>query len=439
MGRVWETGEVLPPREWQVLTQGGELRWIYSSMFPVYGEGGVAEVIRMGVDTTDRRKAEESQRLAAVGQLAAGVAHEFNNLLAALMLRAELTLQMSRPQDFQALADLVVRSAHRGGETCRNLTSFARPREPHRAAVSIETPIEAALAVGGHQLETAGIAVRREYHAAEATVDVDAGQLEQVFLNLLINAGHAITASHGSEGGTIVIETSFEPGEGEEGHLVARVSDDGIGIAPENLGRVFEPFFTTKRAGSPDGPVGAGLGLSVSHGLVAANGGTVAVTSQRGAGSVFELRFPGACDAAAPPAPGRPRAALRRTSARPVSILVAEDEEDLRDLLAEAFTGMGHRVATAADGAQAVAELQRETYDVVFTDLLMPGGGGAAVLEAARTLTPVPTVVVTTGRIEDTTEAEMLALGAARCLQKPLGLTDYLGTLEKITGTVATD
>jgi PAS domain S-box-containing protein len=434
LARGWETGEAPPPMEWQVVTRDGRARWVYSSMFPVMQHGAVAEIFCMDVDVTDRRRLEETQRLAAVGHLAAGVAHEFNNLLAALMMRAELTALEPDADGCAALTELALRAAQRGSETCRDLIAFARPREPRRTAMEIEAAIDAALAVAATQLQAAQIDVRRDYGTGGHRIMGDSGQLEQAFLNLIINACHAMSARGAPERAAVLgIRTRAIRDDDGATRVGVWVSDTGVGILPADLPHVFEPFFTTKGPlGAGSATPGSGLGLSVAHGAVAAHGGSIGVRSEPGAGTTFELSF--AADAAAgsqqgasagPPPPAPPRRPGR-------CVLLAEDEDDLREVISEALSRHGCQVIVAGSAAPAVEALRSRDIDLVITDMLMPEGGGRAVLAAVAELAARPPVLVITGRADDGLEAELAGLQATRCLRKPFGITDVLTTVDEL-------
>ncbi len=391
-----------------------------TTLYPIVDEAGEVQRVAVFVsDVTEQRQAEESQRLAAVGQLAAGVAHEFNNILAVMSGRAQLAEAYRRREDFRELIDAVHRGTARGSEICRNLTSFARPAEPRRVPVNIEEPIESALRMSSRELANASVRVERRYGASDCPIWADAGQLEQVFLNLFINACHAM-----SDGGTLTIETRCDTGAGGEKQVVVAVGDTGSGILPEYRSRVFEPFFTTKgRLGESDIP-GSGLGLSVSRGIVEAHGGTISFTSEVGEGTVFELRFAEGHGEPQPepeakPAPRRPDDRTRRR------LLLAEDEADLRDLLSAFLQQRGFEVVVAADAPSALELLGQCVVDLVVTDYLMPGGGGGDVLRRACEV-GVPAIVVSGRSDTDSLASALHAMGAARLIAKPFALDDLI-------------
>lgn len=378
-------------------------------------------------DITDRRRAEDAQRMAAVGQLAAGVGHEFNNLLAGLMLQAELTAADRTIERCDDLVRTALAVATRGRDVCRNLTTFVRPEAPRREPLYIEATIETALALLAHQIENAEVAVTRDYQADGQRVYADGGQLGQIFVNLFVNACHAMP-----QGGKLTIETRHLPQVGGSGDIVVRVSDTGTGIGHEDLPRIFEPFFTTKgRLGDSDIP-GSGLGLSVSHGIIEAHGGEIRARSEVGAGTTLELVLP-AYTSAAPTEPLAPmdEPMLEATPThRTARILLAEDNLTVIEIVEAFLTGSGHEVDCVHTTQEAVAAMQASRYDLVITDLLMPGGGGRGVIEFVRSTEKPPPVLVITGATQEKAE-DALAAGASRVIHKPFTHADLTQAIEE--------
>ena len=382
----------------------------------------------VGTDVTDRRRAEDAQRLAAVGQLASGVAHEFNNLLAALMLQAELVSDTEADAEAQRLAYLVRRAAETGGEICRDLTVFARPGEPTREQVRVEAILDSALALAERQLQNADITVTRTYQTHGRYVHADPKQLEQVLLNLIINAQHAMPG-----GGTITVEARHVAQDDGAGQVAIIVADTGVGIPPEHLRRIFEPFFTTKgRLGESDTP-GTGLGLSVAHGIITAHDGTVRVESEVGGGTKFEIALP-AHEGVAEVQPEKVSAppAIEVSARGAARVLVAEDAKMLSSLMRAILLGRGHDVTCVDDTEAALAALQADRFDLVITDLLMPGGGGREVLSFARSLGDPPPVLVVTGVTERHVERQTLEMGAAGYIRKPFTRAELSEAVEMV-------
>jgi len=424
-GAADEPGQPLERSETTVRRANGEECTVLRTVTPTTLGGRDCLVIAF-LDMTELKRAEDAQRLATVGQLAAGVAHEFNNILAILGGRAQLAEALGTDEEHGKLVDAVLRGTQRGAAICAELTRFSKPQAPRRERIRLEDPLEAALGIAERHVSAAAVDVSRHYDAGGRTAYADPGQLEQVFLNLIINACHAMPG-----GGTLSLAVT--PAPGEEAHddgLLVTVADTGTGISPEHIQRVFEPFFTTKgRLGGSDVP-GTGLGLSVSHGIVVAHGGRITARSEVGVGTTFEVWLPATT--------AEPSATLAETGASigppaeapsGLRILVADDEEDIRGMLVDLLSGQGHSVTSVADAQQATAALNEATFDAVLTDLLMPGGGGRRVLEVAQHLPVAPPVLVLTGRGEVEVAEEMLGLGATACLRKPLDLGEVLAAL----------
>jgi PAS domain S-box-containing protein len=380
-------------------------------------------------DITDHKLVEESMRLAAVGQLAAGVAHEFNNLLCSMMIRAGLVQSEPNASNSQMLADIVDRNARRGALICQRLTHFSRPQKSQRARFDIEEPIAEALALVAPQLAGQRIEVLREGQDEVARIVGDPDQLQEVFLNLFINSGHAMP-----NGGQLTIGTRRVPNEEGEEEIVVEVTDTGTGIASDHLSRVFLPFFTTKGTLAEGAVRGIGLGLSVSHGIVTAHQGTISVRSALGVGTTLELRFPacprrGPAAAAAQAVPQSPQQGLND-----LRVLLAEDDQQVREAIATLLEMHGCYVTAAADATEAIARLWTAPFDLVIVDLLMPGGGAPAVIErgAARLGAEVPVVVIT-GQLQPDIEELRASLGVAAVLRKPMTPQQMLAVIAEVS------
>ncbi len=386
-------------------------------------------------DIAERQRMEQAQRLAAVGELATGVAHEFNNLLAGLRMQADVADRTENQASYRLLARLVRENAMRGAHICDDLLEFARPREPKREPISLEAPIEAALAVAARQIENAGIVVTRHFESEGRRVSGDATRLQQVFLNLIINSCDAMPG-----GGELRLETACATGEGGREEIVATVTDTGVGIEPGALPRVFEPFFTTKGGRGQSEVHGTGLGLSVSRSIVSAHGGTIEARSALGSGTTFELRFP-VYEGSTEETVSMEAAKTQRATAMPQPtgdlgwrVLVAEDEWIIRDVIRLALESEGCAVTATATSAQAAEALGVEAFDVIICDWLMPYGGGREVIAAARELPNPPPVLVVTGWSENAFDDTLKSLGVAKCLRKPFGVDDLLAALREVLG-----
>jgi two-component system NtrC family sensor kinase len=269
----------------------------------------------------------------------------------------------------------MVAQGDRMGKIVRNLLFFARQRPPERVSVDLNQVLEQTLALRFNQLLLSGIQVEKDFAPDLPPIIGDSSQLEQVFLNLLLNAEQAILEARGE--GVITLRTR----PSEDGRLaVAEVIDDGPGIPAELLPRVFEPFFTTKSVGT-----GTGLGLSVSYGIVEGHGGRLGAQSRPGR-TVFTLELPAgrpAARAEAPAAGGRGMASGTGRAA-----LVVEDEGPVRELIATLLTEAGWRVDLADGGRAALARVRAEPYDLIVSDLKMAEGSGPEFYARARAHDP---------------------------------------------------
>ena len=327
---------------------------------------GWMEVYR---DVTGQKLVEgrlfHTERLVALGQLVSSVAHELSNPLTSILGYAQLLRRRRESKEGEADAQRIVQEAERAGRIAKNLLQFARGTKPERAALDLNEVVRSALALRAHELSLEGIQIELELDPHLPPVLVDAAQLQQVLLNLLMNSEQAIR--HGRIGGHIRLRTRRVSGE----RLGVDVVDDGPGIPPEALPRIFDPFFTTKPAG-----VGTGLGLSIAYGIAHDHGGTVAVDSQPGCGAAFTVELPvtPAPPLAAKSLPGaRPqRLAAGGRPLRSERVLVIEDEPVVARLIADVLAEEGHRAEVVLDSREGLALIAKRTYGLVICDLRMP-------------------------------------------------------------------
>ncbi|MEN6642214.1 MAG: CHASE4 domain-containing protein [Armatimonadia bacterium] len=392
---------------------------------PIIESNGTCGGVRgVGRDVSEREEIEQAQRMATVGQLAAGVAHEFNNILGGMLGQAEMN--GNGCARCHKLSDAVIRGVEHGSLICRDLLRFARPRPLTRQSLPVEEPLEAALQMAERELRNADITVQRRYETRGWHVSADAAQLEQVFLNLIINACHAMP-----DGGTLAVETRY----GGRGQMVIRVQDTGVGIAPENLQRVFEPFFTTKHEAGARVVSGAGLGLSVTMGIVHAHGGALQAESRLGEGSCFTIRL-AACPADEAVSVNEEESPLTSEDilAPNYLVLLAEDDEAIRSTLQSLLELKGYRVQIAENTAETLALLDKQEFDLVISDYLMPGGGGREIIKALRDREKRPKMIMITGLADEELFRELTQSGVDRCLSKPFRLAVLLETIEEILG-----
>ncbi|MGH7278101.1 MAG: ATP-binding protein, partial [Candidatus Rokuibacteriota bacterium] len=305
----------------------------------------------------------QAGKMSALGQLVSGVAHELNNPLSVIIGYGQLMLGRPLAPELRRPVELMVSQGERMAKIVRNLLLFARQRKPERKGVDMNEVVEQTLALRLNQLTLSEITVEKEFADSLPVVAGDAQQLQQVILNLLLNAEQALIDI--GRAGRIIFRT--QPLNPERGVRV-QVIDDGPGIPADALPRIFEPFFTTKEVGE-----GTGLGLSVSYGIAEEHGGRLFAESQPGR-TVFTLELPaGGVDAVVTGVPeGRPRVSFAGRTA-----LIVDDEPDLVDLLSQLLGSGGWSVDVAPNGQAGIARVRRRRYDLIVSDMRMPHGSGA--------------------------------------------------------------
>ncbi|GIW01162.1 response regulator [Roseiflexus sp.] len=390
-------GETTPPFELQ-LRRYDEETVVLEVSARLIRDGDRAEAIHcIARDLTERRRLEEqlirSEKLSAIGQLVAGVAHEVNNPLTSisgytqLMLR-DTSLSPGIREDLQHINT----QAERAARIVQNLLMFAREHKPQRTLVDINQVLQSTLTLRAYQLRVDNITIVTDFAPNLPQTVADPHQLQQVFLNLINNAHQAMTERGGK--GTLTLRTSVEPcvGEGnrEERCIRIAVSDTGVGISPRNLSRIFDPFFTTKPVGQ-----GTGLGLSICFGIIQEHHGRLWAESEVGVGTTMYVELPLTHDyEIVLDAPDEPSSTVveEETNAEETNhgaaILVVDDEEAVRALLARLLTDLGHRPTTVASGEAAFEIIAQRSFDLILTDIKMPGMTGFELYQHIRQRDP---------------------------------------------------
>lgn len=402
-------------------------RSFITSLSPIAdADGNVIQIASFVRDITDLKRAEQEQRLASLGRLSAGVAHEFNNLMGALLLAARMVKNPDASPGLRELVELIVRSATSGREISRNLLAFTKPADHSLKQITVEEPIEAALQLCLPYIGKSRLGVEKSYRTEGWMVRGEATQLQQAFLNLVLNACQATPA-----GGVISVRTRHEVDGAGADLLVAEVTDTGSGIAPDKLPHVFEAFYTTKGALGMSADPGTGLGLSMCYGIIEHHGGTIHVSSTPEVGSVFTVRLPAVAalpEVATPPAETAP-ARLPKLQAR---VLVAEDQPDMLKLLRRFMAAEGCEAVVTSRTTEALDALDEQPFDLVISDYQMPDGGAPRLLARTVDLSKPPPVIVVTGSTDEKTIQQLRKQGAAACLLKPFELDDLRRLMAKL-------
>jgi signal transduction histidine kinase len=352
-----------------------------------------------------------TEKLRALGEMAAGVAHDFNNLLAVVVGRTELLLRRAQVPEVVRGLETIHQAALDGAQTVRRIQEFTRTRRtrPFRRVDLrdiVREVVEMTRPRWKDEAQSRGLAY--EVEIEDGPVPWVAGrpeELREVFTNLLTNALEAMPA-----GGRLVLGLGTDTSG-----AVVTVRDTGVGMTPETARRVFEPFFTTK------GPQGSGLGLAVVWGIVTRHGGTVEVASRPGEGSTFTVRLPGAR-----PAPERPSGSAPRPAPWPARVLVVDDEAGVRAVLRDLLGGEGYTVVDAPDGPTGLALCETEPVDVVLSDVSMPGMSGWELAEACHARYPDVPVGLITGWGDRLDPAELARHGVRFVVAKPFEAAEVL-------------
>ena len=421
--RLVESGEVVDVEEPYI--QDGEHVWVRTVKTPVKDEqGNIVAVLGIFRDVTEHRRLEQqvrqSQRMEAVGNLAGGIAHDFNNLLTGIGGMSELAMS-DLPADSPIRENLaqVIGLTQRGATLTRQLLAFARRQvlEPHN--ISLNELVEQ-MSVLLRRVIPESIELSVELEPALSTVRADPSQMEQIILNLCLNARDAML-----DGGRLLIETANVELDEEycKRHLwmtpgpfmMLAVSDTGEGMAPAVVERVFEPFFTTKAEGT-------GMGLAMVYGILKQHGGSILAYSEPGEGSTFKVYLP-----AVEAAPEHiERAIMGEVRPGTETILVVEDDQAVRGFVRMGLRRSGYRVIEATDGDEAleVFDQHRDEVDLVLVDTILPKRSGYEVAKVLRQRAPGLKVLLTSGYSANAIPAHLVTEARLDFIAKPFGLKE---------------
>ena len=377
-------------------------------------------------DITERKRTEErlmeAGRLASIGELAAGVAHEINNPLTVVAGFAEVLMgRRLRPPASDYVKRIYVES-QRVARIVTNLLSFARRHEPYKQYVCVTTVLEEALEMKAHDLKVNNIRVTRQWSADLPFTMIDVHQLLQVLVNVLANAEHAITGAHG--GGEIILSAVATADK-----IQISISDNGPGIAPEHLHKIFDPFFTTKSLGE-----GTGLGLSICHGIIRRHSGEIWAESQPGAGTTFRIELPILhCQEDS----DSDQEQVVDTSGQKQRILVVDDEPAIRDLVCQVLAADGHTTEQSADSREALQMIRNHRYDCIIMDLRMPDISGQQLYQKIVDTNPgmAHNVVFITGDIVRRETREFLEATGNPVFSKPINMMGLRRQVQKLAET----
>ncbi|MGA3094534.1 MAG: PAS domain S-box protein [Dehalococcoidales bacterium] len=373
--RVYRTGEPVKGLPAVAIAKDRSLIFSERSVFPLRDkEGKIIGFRGISWDVTDRKRAEEERmqleqkaqvasRLASVGEMAAGVAHEINNPLTGVVGYAQLLMEREDiPPDVRSDLAAINDGARRVAGIVQRLLVFSRQTKPQRKLVDINELIESTLILRAYHLRVNNIEVVTRLTPDLLETVADPGQIQQVLLNLIVNAETEMKLAHGK--GKLTITT-----EKTDNTIKICVKDNGPGIKPEVMDRIFDPFFTTREVGQ-----GTGLGLSLCYGIVTEHKGKIYAESKPGKGATFIVELPVITEAK-PPKPAKPFAKKSKKVVK-ARILVVDDEQVVRDLVNRVLTGEGHRIETVDNATDALGKIESKRYKLILVDIKMPGING---------------------------------------------------------------
>ena len=442
---MFASGQVIPASELKLRRKDGSAVWVYSSHVLLRREGQAPEFFSIDYDLTERQTAEdtrlqlqsqlrESQKMEALGTLAGGVAHDFNNIVAAILGNVELALDdVPDPNPARTSLYEIRKAGRRARDLVQQILAFSRRQDSTRQPTCLRAVLEEAHSLLRATLP-ADVTLQLHVDPNLPAVMANATQIEQVVLNLATNALQAV---HGQAGASVQlrlerIEQPEGPGSLDEVEALpvsdawpgvgARLSviDNGSGMPPETLGRVFEPFFTTKAPGA-----GTGLGLAVVHGILREHGAALRVRSRRGAGTVFTAVFPGLTDAAPdeplPEQPETTRPARPWGDAAAPHVLYVDDDEAITFLVRRLLERDGYRVSAFTDPHDALDALRDGPLDVALciTDFNMPRMSGLRLAREVKALHPNLPVAIASGYISEELRLQAPAAGVDEVIYKP--------------------
>ncbi|MEO3429468.1 ATP-binding protein [Pelagibius sp. CAU 1746] len=429
----------VPPLEVHLASEEGPVCTLFVNRTEG-ADGKLAGFVVHFIDSTEQKNLErqfaQSQKMQAVGQLAGGIAHDFNNLLTAMIGFSDLLLLRHRPGD-QSFADImqIKQNANRAANLVRQLLAFSRQQTLQPRLLNL-TDILAELSHLLRRLIGENIELKMSHGRDLGMIKADQGQLEQVIINLAVNARDAMP-----EGGVLTIRTGNEKVEKRRkskdesmppgNYTVIEVVDSGIGIPPENLDRIFDPFFSTKEVGA-----GTGLGLSTVYGIVKQTGGYVFVDSVVGGGTTFAIFLPQVAEQVVAATLQDAEAQERRDLTGAGTLLLVEDEDAVRAFSARALRNKGYNVLEANSGETALKILEGEgdPIDLLVTDVVMPRLDGPSLVKEVRQTRPDLKVIFISGYAEDSFRKRLDEETGIHFLPKPFSLKQLAGKVKEVLG-----
>ncbi len=438
-GRVMQAKQAEKANDllYRIIRPDGSIRWVHDQAFPIKNQTG--DVVRMaGIveDVTEKKSLEEqlrqAQKLESLGTLAGGIAHDFNNILGIIMGHSTLLRRgKSDPVRISKSAEVIEQSAQRGASLVRQLLTFARKSDVTLESVVVNDIVTEVVRLLEETFPKV-ITIATNLQAQLPSIVADVTHVHQVLLNLCVNARDAMLP----QGGALTIATELLHGDvvrkrfpqaDAVDYMLLSIADTGTGMDEATRLRIFEPFFTTKEEGK-----GTGLGLATVYGIVEGHRGFVGVSSEIGRGTTFNVYFPVPLQSVR--IAETPAVFDAEVRGGTETILVVEDEELLRALLAGILESKGYHVLAACDGAEALTTFSQSDADInlVLTDLGLPRIDGEALMLGLKEINPDIRVIVVSGYVEPEQRSRLLRLGAKELISKPFRPDDLLWKVREV-------
>ncbi len=418
-------GELTSPYEYRIVDKRGKVLWLMETVVYISFRGGPA-VLGNTMDVTERKEAEaersrlreqltRSQKMEAIGTLAGGIAHDFNNLLTGILGHASLmSMGMEKDNPYRERLEGIEELVQSGANLTRQLLGFARGGRFELKPIDLNAVLDKTSTLFSRTKKE--ISIHRKFEEGLWVVDADRGQIEQVLMNLFVNAWQAMP-----EGGDLYLETRnvlldgkyVQPYDLPPGKYVKlSVTDTGVGMDEKTMGRIFDPFFTTKEMGR-----GTGLGLSIVYGIVRGHRGIITVYSEKGHGTTFSIYLPASRQVET----SREKDDAGSLLYGKETVLVVDDEEMVVKVTKDMLAGLGYRVLTARSGPEAlkIFESTAKGIDLVLLDMIMPEMNGEQTFEKLKEIRPDVRVILCSGYSLNGQAAGIMAKGCRAFLQKP--------------------
>lgn len=402
---------------------------------PIFDEEGeITKFVYLFSDITERIKAEEKEkmlqrelnltsRLASIGEVAAGITHEINNPLTSVIAFAQMLTRMGVPKSMEEAVEVINDGAGRIAGIVEKLHTFARRQRPEKEYADINSIISGVIEMRSYEMRNNNIKVLTRLAADLPRTMANIGQLQQVFLNIFINAEQVLTQQ---ESGEILVSTAPV-----DGNIRISITDNGPGISGDNLDKLFDPFFTTR-----DSDGGTGLGLSISYGIIKEHGGKIYANSISGNGATFTIDLPVVAGQEQTPAAETNSEEINQIY--PAKIMVVDDEAHIRRALDRLLTQEGHTVVTMSSAQAALQTLleKEDDYDLILLDIKMPGMNGITFYNRLKNIAPslAGKVVCITGDIISPGNMAFLNETGIPYITKPFGIDDLKEQVKLIIG-----